>query len=543
VSIVRAWWRRWAAVDNLDIFFTRVYQYWEEKGFAVILTARILNIAALVFTVFASGMLLLWVDYSALKAPCIKDDTCNLWDVAIKAHPLQGGLTLWSLLACIYVTIFSAYCCFTIVHLGFEVRGLAEVRHFYEKTLGLSERALRAATWPEVAARLVSAQRNVRLCISRDLSEHDIVSRIMRRENYLIGMLNRGILALNVPFPGLGGHLLLTKTLEWNLYWCILDPMFDKGFRVKRSFVSEPMALRRRFRTVAVVNALLSPFLLFFLVIYFFMRNAEAIYHHPSSIGARRWSPLARWRLQEFNELPCFLSHRLNAGHAAAERYVAQFPNHALSHVARFVAFVAGSFAAVLIAMTMVDEKLLERDFADGRQTVWWLALLGVILAASRALIIEHSTASFDPALALLEVAAHTHHYPRHWRGRAHTLEVQEEFETLFRYRVALFLEEIMSVVLTPVLLWHSLPSCAEAVVNFVKESTTTVEGVGDVCSLAAFDLRRHGNARYGSPCEAPKTCRSRQGKMEKSFISFAAAYPSWQPQPEGKEVRNHKKG
>ena len=32
-------------------------------------------------------------------------------------------------------------------------------------------------------------QRNLRLCIKRDLTEHDIVSRIMRKDNYLIGAL------------------------------------------------------------------------------------------------------------------------------------------------------------------------------------------------------------------------------------------------------------------------------------------------------------------------------------------------------------------
>ncbi len=68
-----------------------------------------------------------------------------------------------------------------------------------------------------------------------------------------------------------------------------------------------PVVLCRR---VAVANLLLAPFLLVFLLIYFFMRNAEKFYHQPSSAGARRWSSLAAWRLREFNELPHYLSHR-----------------------------------------------------------------------------------------------------------------------------------------------------------------------------------------------------------------------------------------
>lgn len=99
--------------------------------------------------------------------------------------------------------------------------------------------------------------------------------------------------------------------------------------------------------------------------------------------GSRRWSSLAKWRLREFNELPHYVAHRLAASHAAARHYVAQFPSPAASHAARLVAFVAGSFAALLLLVSMVDEALLERPLF-GRLLVWWLAALGIVLAAAR---------------------------------------------------------------------------------------------------------------------------------------------------------------
>lgn len=61
--------------------------------------------------------------------------------------------------------------------------------------------------------------------------------------------------------------------------------------------------------------------------------------------------------------------------------------------------------------------------------------MLGIILALSRALIQEPGVA-FDPELALLEVVAHTHYLPRHWRGRAHTREVHQNFQALFPFKV-----------------------------------------------------------------------------------------------------------
>lgn len=98
--------------------------------------------------------------------------------------------------------------------------------------------------------RLLQVQNTTRLCIVRDLTEHDVVSRIMRKENYLIGMLNKGVLALHVGTPclGLRKKFMLTKTLEWNLHWCLLDCMFGEDFRLKPAFLQDARALQRRFR-------------------------------------------------------------------------------------------------------------------------------------------------------------------------------------------------------------------------------------------------------------------------------------------------------
>ena len=83
----------------------------------------------------------------------------------------------------------------------------------------------------------------------------------MRKENYLIGMLNKGVLALHVGTPcfGLRKKFMLTKTLEWNLHWCLLDYMFGEDFKLKPAFLLDAKALQRRFRYVetAVVSLMI----------------------------------------------------------------------------------------------------------------------------------------------------------------------------------------------------------------------------------------------------------------------------------------------
>lgn len=109
---------------------------------------------------------------------------------------------------------------------------------------------------------------------------------------------------------------------------------------------------------------------------------------------------------------------------------------------------------------------------------------------------------------------------------------------TLFRYKAAIFFEEIASILLTPILLWNVLPSCSAAIISFLQDNTAYVEGVGDVCSLSTFDMRKHGDTNYGSSRAAVKDLRSRHGKMEKSFVDFVAQYPDWEPEKQGTEVR-----
>lgn len=46
--------------------------------------------------------------------------------------------------------------------------------------------------------------------------------------------------------------------------------------------------------------------------------------------------------------------------------------------------------------------------------------------------------------------------------------------------------------------------------------------------SFSVFDFQNHGNSNYSSPDNAPRTKRSSQGKMEKSFLRYNADFVGW---------------
>ncbi|KAI3460951.1 hypothetical protein Pfo_018289 [Paulownia fortunei] len=496
---------------------------------------------------------LLYVDWNGLRnAKCGMDAVesgikpCDLSKEALHKHPLTP-LTVSKAIIVGYLGIFSIYWIFCFLRFFAQLKETLKIRQFYYNSLCVTDNEIQTLPWALILEKVVQVQSLQQLCVVKDLSIHDVVMRLMRKENYLIGMLNKGVLAFpisgwvpgagpaaNVNPNGVRHRLVLPKTLEWTLNWCVLQSMFDRNFRVRRDFVSDPKTLKKRLMIVGFALLLLSPFLVIFMLVYLFLRHAEQFYNHPSTASSRRWSNLSKWMFREFNEVDHLFKHRMNSSVAHASDYLKQFPSPILTIVAKFISFVSGGFAAVLIIIAFLEESLLEGHIF-GRNLFWYAAVFGTITAISRAAMIDDLLV-LDPQGAMSLVVQHTHYMPKRWRGKENTETVRLEFGTLFQYTGMMLLEEMTSIFLTPYLLLFVVPKQVDGILQFIVDFTVDVEGVGHVCRFSLFNFRNHGNKKYGSPFNSPRYQRSSQGKMEKSFLSFQIAYPSWEPDAEGKQ-------
>lgn len=72
----------------------------------------------------------------------------------------------------------------------------------------------------------------------------------MRQENYLIALFNKELLDLRVPLPRRvkrlvyndgeqGKGRVLTRSLEWNLRFCLMEYLFDPSGKVRRVFLKK----------------------------------------------------------------------------------------------------------------------------------------------------------------------------------------------------------------------------------------------------------------------------------------------------------------
>ncbi|KAK3842232.1 MAG: autophagy protein Apg9-domain-containing protein [Linnemannia gamsii] len=535
-----AMWK-WVNVENLDNFLARVYSYYAGKGMYTILLERCLNLLTFAFVIGFATYLVGCVDYPRLR------HSRHLSEVIIP----QCGSKL-STGTFVVLLLFATFWIGQLTRLAYDVPEMVDMRNFYTYLLQIPDEDIQTVSWHEVAARIMKIRDNnpntsttatIQTTDTQRLNAHDIANRIMRKENFMIAMFDKDLIDLSIPVPMMHNRTILTRILEWSLSFCILGYVFDERGQIRKRFLKDTRrtelveGLRRRFQFMGLATLLFSPFISIYLTLYFFFRYFEEYHKNPSSIGTRQYTPVAKWKFKEFNELPHLFEERVNASYPLAMKYINQFPKEKTILLCRFVAFISGSFAAVLALITIFDQELLlGLEITTDRTVFFYLGLFGTIMAVSRGMIPDQ-TESFDPETLIRGVVEHTHYMPSEWEDKLHTDEVRKRFALLFEYNAMLFLMEFMSLVLTPLMLCLSLANCSEKIVDFFREFTVHVDGIGYVCSFAVIDFKRQGNVKNGNQATGTVNERaiSNESKMEKSFLNFKHNNPDWEPNdPEG---------
>jgi autophagy-related protein 9 len=212
-----------------------------------------------------------------------------------------------------------------------------------------------------------------------------------------------------------------------------------------------------------------------------------------------------------------------------ASRYLEQFPKKKMGEFAKFVGFVAGSVAAVLFLVTLWDHELfLSFEITPGRTAVFYIAIFGGLWGLMNGMIPEEHLV-FDPEYALRNVIDYTHYMPNHWQDRLHSDEVRKEFAELYQLKIMVFLSEVLSIIITPFILWFSLPKCSDQIIDFFREFTIHVDGVGYVCSFAVFDFKKgmgkNGPQNSGNADLRDDYYSTKHGKMAASYYGFLDNY------------------
>ncbi|GAA6073364.1 autophagy-related protein 9A, partial [Tachysurus ichikawai] len=556
----------WHHIENLDLFFQRisfliislvffadrfkkvffnfcrffyVYNLHQKNGFTCMLLGEIFELVQLVFVVTFTVFLANCVDYDILFANKFVNHTesskVTLPDAFLPVDVCHDRIRD-NVFVIFILVISGVFWLHRLVKFIYNVCCYWEIRSFYINALKISTADLPYFTWQEVQARIIEIQKEHQICIhKKELTELDIYHRILRFKNYMVAMVNKSLLPIRFRFPLLGDCVFYTRGLKYNfelIFFWGPGSLFENEWSLKSEYkrggnrLDLADRLSSRILWIGIANLLLCPVILIWQILYAFFSYTEVIKREPGSLGARCWSLYGRCYLRHFNELDHELMSRLSKGYKASSKYMNCFMSPLVTVVAKNVAFFAGSILAVLIALTIYDEDVLSVEHVLSSIT-----LLGVCITICRSFIPDKHMV-FCPEQLLKVILAHIHYMPDHWQGNAHRYETRDEFAQLFQYKAVFILEELLSPVITPFILIFCLRRKSLEIIDFFRNFTVEVVGVGDTCSFAQMDVRHHGHPAWMSAgkTEASIYQQAEDGKTELSLMHFAITNPQWQP-------------
>uniref|UniRef100_A0A3Q3G1Z4 Autophagy-related protein 9 n=1 Tax=Labrus bergylta TaxID=56723 RepID=A0A3Q3G1Z4_9LABR len=515
-------------ISALFLNIHHVYNLHQKNGFTCMLLGEIFELVQLLFVVGFTVFLANCVDYDILFANKFVNHTdsskVTLPDAFLPVDVCSARITDNAFV--IFVLIISGvFWLHRMVKFIYNICCYWEIRSFYINALKMTMSELPYATWQEVQARIVEIQKEHQICIhKKELTELDIYHRILRFKNYMVAMVNKSLLPVRFRPPVLGDCVFYTRGLKYNfelIFFWGPGSLFENEWSLKPEYkrggnrLELADRLASRILWIGIANLLLCPVILVWQILYAFFSYTEVIKREPGSLGARCWSLL-------FPTLCLFLFK-------AASKYMNCFLSPLLTVVAKNVAFFAGSLLAVLIALTIYDEDVLAVEHVLSSIT-----LLGVCITVCRSFIPDKHMV-FCPEQLLRVILAHIHYMPDHWQGNAHRYETRDQFSQLFQYKAVFILEELLSPVVTPIILIFCLRRKSLEIIDFFRNFTVEVVGVGDTCSFAQMDIRQHGHPAWMSEgkTEASIYQQAEDGKTELSLMHFAITNPQWQPPQE----------
>lgn len=487
-------WRQY--MHDLDDFFIRLYKYHQKSGFMCLVCGQLLELVQIVYSVLIPIFFLNCIDYDILfknkPIPTTPDNPTAKVHISDVIKPFNTvTIPHIQLFAILLAIIFLVWKTMKTLH---SINVNRAIKQFYKNVLHINDCS--SLTWQDVQTRIINSRQNFLAQESR-LTELDIHNRILRHSNYMIALINRGVLPIYYKVPLIGETTFFTQSFLYNCqllffrgpFKCIFEENWLISEDVKNASHRQVVAkkLNRNILILAIINLLLSPVLLIWQILYFFYSNAALVKRDPVVLGLRNWSLYSRWFCRHFNELDHQLNERLNHAYKPAKNYMDAFTSPLLENIARHVRFISGSTFAVLLLLTIYDEDVIQVVHLLTLVTALWL-----IWSSANAFIPPDIPPRFTKTELYEQILQHIHYVPHNYPP--FTPQARSRMSELFQYKIVKLLQDLLSAVATPYLMIRHLRSRSLEIVDFFRNYTIEILGTGDVCVFSMMNIKENGN-------------------------------------------------
>ncbi len=444
---------------NSDIFYYDIYEYFYKGGFMSILLLEITDILSFLFGTIFMIFILGYLDWERiLKCGANNEikDCGELYDYIYDTNSISILFTLTIILVCIIVII-------KIFIFILNYKKLLFIHDFYKNDLKITSKDLQTMEW-SIIINKISKHKKIKLTIQ------EITHKILRKENYFIALINQKILNISPHH--------YTKQLDFNLRQIILSGDIN-NIKLEK--------IKRKCILYGILNLVFSFFICMYIISHFLASNIDDFYSNKN-IGLRRYSLLAKIKFRDYNELEHFFERRLNRSLKYCYEYIKQFPSPELNVVCKFIYLISGAFIGLFLILSILDESVLLYVHIFDRSLIFYTGIFGAVSTLAKSFIKQPENTIYNPSEIMVEkIYKHTHYMPLHWINKCNTFKIRDEFLVFFPYTINIFLQDLLSVFITPIILIFLLPKNVEDIIEFINTNTIHSD-IGPICSFSTFE-------------------------------------------------------
>jgi len=194
---------------------TDLYQYYFFNGFHNILTEKIIRLLISYLLIFIINLVINCINYKALLS--LSNDTITIkrehnyiynYIELQNWFPKNPYLIICCVLYCIYLFSITINCIGTI-------RKFWKIRKIYNKYLNINDYRLKFITWDDIISQITQRLKPNDILDTTNINIYTINNKICQQSNIIIALLRSNFITLPK----------LSKFLEWNFIFCIIDPM------------------------------------------------------------------------------------------------------------------------------------------------------------------------------------------------------------------------------------------------------------------------------------------------------------------------------
>src|SRR3989344_1737964 len=433
-------------INNLDKFYEGLYNYYLGRGYYPILMNNLTKWLNSGIIIFFFLMVTLGINWSLLNPPVNFSNTNTPWVCFISLECI-ALLVHWLYSACIRVQ---------------DIRYIGKISYFYRTILIISDDDIPFLKWSQIVDKLIYLKENNKLpFIRKEINDLDIRKRITRKSNYML-FLSETLLK---------NHY-ISKLLSDNISSIIINQLFTQELLINNVYLENIFKYYTLF--MVLVNIISIPFRIVYVIVIFFLQNAEVIYTEKNIVFNRLWID---YKFKLYNELPHTFQYRMRKSSIVMNKWINRNQNYVLLYIISLFVSICSNLVAISIPLLVLNSEMI---FLNNK-IIWYVACLTTLIIVCRKQFSIHSyKLTNDESKNKLIEYTYSHEL-----SNVELLTVYRYFKEVYIFHFDVFLRDICSIFQTPLILYKLSKL---NIYNIITDNTVIDNNCGEICKFSYFE-------------------------------------------------------